>query len=322
MDSVHYICGMSSEGITPKPIRRTTRRKTVKEKEYICVNCGHTFAGTYCNQCGQHRDTKRLTSRELWDNIAFRFVNFDRGIPNTIRRLFTHPGRMIREYILGHRVTYSHPMALLILLCTVYGIVIGLTHAAVTQMPSAGDLNIMLKGTPVDTGGWLDSESPFIRVISYIINVIRRSTIFQAVLPVPFFAWAARRLFRKYGSREYNYAEMLFACLYMAAQRMVVSIVLQPFIIAFPDAGFLSTLKTLLYLFLTAWTFREMFGMKWLKTIWKSILMFVVGWTLLGVAGLAVVIAGSVLVIIISAIFGAVGLNEWAEFFKDIFGDI
>ena len=273
---------MSSESTNPKPIRRSTRRKSVKNEGHVCVNCGYHFTANYCGRCGQHYDTKRLSTRELWDNIAFSFVNFDRGIPNTVRRLFTHPGRMIREYILGHRVTYSHPMALLILMCTVYGIVIGLTHAAVAHTPSAGDLNIMMGGTPVDTSGWLESDSPFMRIVIYLFNVIRRSTIFQAVLPVPFFAWAARRLFRKYGSKEYNYAEMLFACLYMASQRMVVSIILQPLIIAFPDVEFFSTLKTLLYIFLTAWTFREMFGTKWMKTIWKSALMFIVGWTLLG----------------------------------------
>lgn len=315
---------MNSESTSPKPIRRSNRRKSIKGEGHTCVNCGCRFTGKYCNRCGQHYDTKRLSTRELWDNIAFSFVNFDRGIPNTIKRLFTHPGRMIREYILGHRVTYSHPMALLILLCTVYGIVIGLTHAAIAHTPSAGDLNIMLGGTPVDTSGWLEGDSSFMRVVYYIINVIRKSTIFQAVLPVPFFAWAARRLFRKYGSREYNYAEMLFACLYMASQRMAVSIVLQPFIIAFPDVEFLSTLKTILYLFLTAWTFREMFNTKWVRTIWKSILMFIVGWTLLGVTGMIILIAGMILIFIIAAIFGGTGdgaVNEWKELIIDIFKD-
>lgn len=315
---------MSSESTNPKPIRRSTRRKSVTQEYHVCVNCGCRFTGKYCTDCGQHYDTKRLSARELWDNIAFSFVNFDRGIPNTIRRLFTHPGRMIREYILGHRVTYSHPMALLILLCTVYGIVIGLTHAAIAHTPSSGDLNIMLGGNQVDTSGFLAGNSPFMRILSYIYNVIRRSTIFQAVLPVPFFAWAARRLFRKYGSREYNYAEMLFACLYMASQRMVVSIVLQPFIIAFPATDFFSTLKTLLYLFLTAWTFREMFNTKWVRTIWKSILMFVVGWTMLGVTGLVILIAGIILIFIISAIFGwgnDGAVNEWKELIKGIFKD-
>lgn len=295
-----------------KPIRRTSRRKPLARvrAEHVCANCGNGFSGTYCNRCGQHFDTKRLTTRELWDNIAFSFINFDRGIPNTMRRLFSNPGRMIREYILGHRVNYSHPMAMLILLCTVYGIAIALAGAAVApgDAASAGSEITGLGKNLTETA----SGGALVRVLKHFFGIIARSTIFQAVLPVPFFALAARRLFRRYGSREYNYAEMLFACLYMASQRMAVAIVLGPLIVAYPDAEWLPVLKAFLYVALAAWTFRDMFGTGWRKSLWKSVLMFLFGWTLLGAAVVvlaAVAVLIFVLVRVTASLFSAGGFQ-------------
>ena len=244
------------------------------------------FTGIYCPDCGQHHGTKRLVARELWDNIAFSFVNFDRGIPNTLKKLFSHPGKMIKEYISGHRVVFSHPMALLLLLCTIYGIIVGVAHASVPLEDVSELVGDVEKSS---------SESGWLGAILYLLERIKDSTIFIAVLPIPVFAWATRRLFRRYDSHKYNFAELLFMGLYMACQRMVVSIVLEPFIIIFPEAEIFSILKGALYVVLAAWCFREIFGIKWVRSLWKGLRMFIVGW--LALAGVVALFVISVLII-------------------------
>lgn len=262
---------------------------------HTCVNCGNVFTKTYCNNCGQHFDTKRLTTKELWDNITFSFFNFDRGIPNTIKKLFSNPGGMMKEYIEGHRVNYSHPIALLLLLCTIYGIVVGLIYSV---YPESYEDPVQIMG--VDTG-----DGAFVRMVSYILNRLANSSLFMAIVPVPFYAWFSRRFFRKYGSRNYNYAEMLFICLYMAAQRMAFSIIIQPFILSFPDLGILNLLKNAGYVLLAAWTFRCLFDVKlgWGNAIWKSILVFLVSLIVLGVIMLALIIVVWILVLLIGVLF-------------------
>lgn len=55
--------------------------------------------------------------------LAYSFTHADRrGIFFTIKALFTRPGHMLREYILGHRANYFRPFPLLIILATLYGI--------------------------------------------------------------------------------------------------------------------------------------------------------------------------------------------------------
>lgn len=269
--------------------------------EHICVNCGNGFNGTYCNECGQHFDTKRLTGRELWDNIAFSFINFEKGIPNTVIKLFSTPGKMIDDYIRGHRVTYSHPVALLIVACTVYGIVMGVVGAASSGVVAT------------DKGWFADIFSEggaFARITGYVIYKLRNSTIFMALLPVPVFAWMVKRLFRKYGSRDYNYAEMMFMGLYMASQRMIVSTLIDPFITFFPDVDQLSTVKYILYVVLAAWCFRGMFPVKWGKAVWKAILMFIVGWLVFGVLMLLLLMIIVLLVVLVAYLFNGDLYND------------
>ncbi len=55
--------------------------------------------------------------------LAYSFTHADRrGIFFTIKALFTRPGHMLREYILGRRANYFRPFPLLIILATLFGI--------------------------------------------------------------------------------------------------------------------------------------------------------------------------------------------------------
>ncbi|MCC8187202.1 MAG: DUF3667 domain-containing protein [Bacteroides sp.] len=103
-----------------------TPRKTpvFKEEEGKCRNCGSPLASKYGPECGQTADVKRLTFRTWIDNIFKAFLDFDGTLIRTFRMLFTRPGRMINEYIAGQRKDYRNPFTLLIILCTIYGIIL------------------------------------------------------------------------------------------------------------------------------------------------------------------------------------------------------
>ncbi|MCD8032193.1 MAG: DUF3667 domain-containing protein [Bacteroides sp.] len=103
----------------------TSRKAPVfKADEGNCRNCGFPLASRYCPECGQTADVKRLTFRSWIDNIFKVFLDFDGTLIRTFRMLFTRPGQMLNEYIAGQRKDYRNPFTLLIILCTVYGIIL------------------------------------------------------------------------------------------------------------------------------------------------------------------------------------------------------
>lgn len=303
---------------------------------------------------------------------------------------------MIKDYIAGRRISYSHPMALLILLCAIYGVLIGIVQsaagpvredAATEDVASDAPIRIRIQRSAADTAttenaapdatyeteaaadtgpysnpaaetvqeadsysaaatetvertdpapassaeavdttlpdtGPSDndpekaednadttSKSALARVMIYLFDKLSNSTIISAIFPVPFFAWIARRIFRRNGARKYNYAEMIFMGLYMACQRMLASILIQPFIIAFPDTdGFLSLLKNSVYIALAAWCFHGIFPVKWGKAVWKTLCMFIGGWVAMVVA-ITLLIVTVMLAVFVFAVTGLLSGN-------------
>lgn len=59
-----------------------------------CKNCGHTYVGTYCPQCGQHRATYRFTKGSIVADVFKSFFNLDRGLGATLLALLYRPGYM------------------------------------------------------------------------------------------------------------------------------------------------------------------------------------------------------------------------------------
>lgn len=83
-----------------------------------CCNCGASVSTPFCGQCGQ-KAAKRLIwrdiGRESWERIRL----FELQSATTLRRLVLSPGRVARDYVLGRRTAYMHPLKLLLVLVAV-----------------------------------------------------------------------------------------------------------------------------------------------------------------------------------------------------------
>jgi len=81
----------------------------------ICRNCGSPRSTPYCAQCGQkaaRRFELRDIGKESWDRLRY----FEAKSLKTIVRLVVTPGTVARDYVLGRRATYMHPLSLLVVL--------------------------------------------------------------------------------------------------------------------------------------------------------------------------------------------------------------
>lgn len=76
-----------------------------------CSNCGYEVGGNYCSQCGQPSRVARFNGRYLWTSIQDT-VDINRGLLYAVWVLLWRPGKVIREYVEGHRINFYNPFKL------------------------------------------------------------------------------------------------------------------------------------------------------------------------------------------------------------------
>ena len=84
----------------------------------VCRNCGSSRDTPFCPRCGQKaakRFVWRDIAKESWDRLRF----FELKSLKTLARLVTAPGTVARNYVMGRRTAYMHPLTLLVALVAV-----------------------------------------------------------------------------------------------------------------------------------------------------------------------------------------------------------
>ena len=103
-------------------IKMVQGKKTppMSEESNICLNCETAYTGSYCNRCGQSRNTPRYRFSNAFRNILGGFTNIDNGFGRTLLDLLYRPGYMIRDFIAGKRILYFRPFQTLFVLAALY----------------------------------------------------------------------------------------------------------------------------------------------------------------------------------------------------------
>ncbi|WP_297333456.1 DUF3667 domain-containing protein [Flavobacterium sp.] len=151
-----------------------------------CLNCDTQLSGRFCSGCGQKADTHRITVRHfLLHDLAHGVWHLDKGIPYTLKQVFTRPGNAARDYIYGKRVRFYNIFYLLL-------IILGFALLA------GNDIEGGILGGEDKTLG-TDTNGNFLRLIGKYPKVL-----FLVMLPL--FALSSYTIFRR---RRYNYPEHL-----------------------------------------------------------------------------------------------------------------
>lgn len=93
----------------------------------LCRNCGKPCTTPYCSGCGQGM-SKRLSYGDLWQEFWQSKRLFQMGVLHTLLRLFTQPGVVAREYVLGARKRHVHPFTLLVFAVGLLVLMLGRTN--------------------------------------------------------------------------------------------------------------------------------------------------------------------------------------------------
>ncbi|MEI9806474.1 MAG: DUF3667 domain-containing protein [Bacteroidota bacterium] len=92
------------------------------EKPIItCKNCGNQFSGKFCNNCGEKVYTDHDKSILHYFEDAFHFItHFEGTFFNTLKAVFTRPGKLSLEYCNGVRKKYFRPLSFFMVLVITY----------------------------------------------------------------------------------------------------------------------------------------------------------------------------------------------------------
>ncbi len=87
----------------------------------ICKNCGHSFEGKFCNQCGEKVFVEADKKISKLFGEAFHFLTHLEGtFFTTIKTLFTRPGKVSKDICSGIRKKYFKPLSLFLLIVILY----------------------------------------------------------------------------------------------------------------------------------------------------------------------------------------------------------
>jgi hypothetical protein len=180
----------------------------------VCKNCTHAFEGLYCYHCGQPAATSRITTREILTDALFSVVKVNRGFLFTARELSLRPGKAIRLYLAGQRVTYYAPHKYLFFIGAITSFLTSRYHTF-----SGGYTSVNAFGG--DTHSFFGAFFAYADAYATLINIVT----------IPVFALFSFLLFRRSG---YNYAEHLVLNTYITSQQLLLFIIWLPLTQAVP----------------------------------------------------------------------------------------
>ncbi len=91
-----------------------------QRKEKDCLNCGATVQGKYCHVCGQENVEPKETFWHMVTHFFYDITHFDSNFFHTIHHLVLRPGFLSKEYMLGRRASYLHPIRMYVFTSAIF----------------------------------------------------------------------------------------------------------------------------------------------------------------------------------------------------------
>jgi hypothetical protein len=110
-------------------MRFSIQRYTHPGGPVTCRNCGHTFTGKICNECGEKVfHEKHLSTGHFFHQIVDFFTHFENKVLKTIWLNIKKPGFITRQNLNGIRVPYAKPVQLYLIVGLVFYFSVSAVH--------------------------------------------------------------------------------------------------------------------------------------------------------------------------------------------------
>ena len=227
---------------------------------HICKNCGHSFIGNHCNNCGQ-KLAHRLDSKHIAHELVHVFTHTDKGIFSFIPMILLRPGTLALEYVEGRRKRYFNMFQYLILVVGVITFIMSKTNYMENMMET---FNLST-----------EKSSARVAAVSARINgVIQQyfNLFLFALIPVfSFFSW----LFFK--AKKYNYAENFVLQAAIQAQITTISLFTLPIslLLGKQFQGIMMIISLVVLVACNTIANRQFFKVSGLQAFFKGLLVYI-----------------------------------------------
>ncbi len=85
-----------------------------------CKNCGEFSEGHFCPNCGQRMSVYKVTFKETFQDFMDVVFSVNAPLFITLKGLLIQPGKILRDYLNGHRKKYYKPVSFFILTTVLY----------------------------------------------------------------------------------------------------------------------------------------------------------------------------------------------------------
>lgn len=233
----------------------------------VCKNCGHTFQGRHCPNCGQAADTQRITMRSALHNLVVTLIGGDSVFLRTCGNLLYRPGHLIRDFLCGKRTRYFRPVQMLLCLVTIYA----LLSLIFKESLSMDDIESLEAATGADGDTFVKASQMLLKFLS---NAVAFSLAFAFVGVFPF-KWLFRRCTMAWPDgerRTLNTAEHFFTLIYLSCLFILMEFVLLPLDWIPATKGWTASLGLLVPILLSIWTYRQLYEISWWKSLWRNVI--------------------------------------------------
>lgn len=277
-------------------IRQIRGRKPIKANnaECVCLNCGNTFTGNYCNHCGQTRHVKRLTWKTLMTQVFLALTRLANGYPRTIVELIYRPGYMISAFLRGHRAPYLAPFNALFFTVAIYIITIEVVAPEILKKTEDNTVE-KTEIANEKTGDWVIDK---ITTVEEMFNSIEKRL--ESILDNNEFSWNTYNIINKWADNNktlsilftipifsiatilatsrrrqkamYNPTEQFFIQGYIATQLIIFSLIKT--LITGKANDDVHDLPIWLIFIIFCFDYTQLFGYSAYKAYWRTSLMF------------------------------------------------
>lgn len=180
---------------------------TREEESKYCLNCGAEISGNYCSNCGQLTSVPRkMNNRMFGKSVLICFSRLSSTFFHTFVSLMFKPWEVIRNFIHGRHVSYSHPITMLIQLTLV-------TTFIITTVEGLFDISLFQQ-TEYE-GSW-------------IVKALKSSVVIRICWYAVPFIIAGYLAYWKFGSRRFTFSEYLIAALYLVITIRIYFLFISP----------------------------------------------------------------------------------------------
>jgi len=249
----------------------------------VCKNCKRLLPQqiNFCNGCGAKVIKNRLTVRNLFEDFAYRYLNYDNKFLSTFYHLFTKPEAVIGSYIDGTRKKYVNVISYFTIAITLSGFQLYINNKF---YPELMDMSAFAqKGSEAFLNNYVEFLKEFQSIIYMLI--------------VPLYAMISKIVF--FNIKKYNFTEHLVVNMYSSAHFSILGSVIVLFCMLLSVPLSITEMAIIpLQIIYTAYVFKRIFNLNLKRIILKTmvfLLVLLVTFILLIIAGIVFAIVSKVL---------------------------